>query len=149
MKQITDEFGRFPTNIQRIPRRRHSVSLRIRHQGPEHLPQTHRSQRLFVRPWNPPPGFRHSYFRRPVPPRPYDARDPSSERWNCGQKCRPVILPKCRLYTLHLGIFYMPQICDMGQMALLPLRRKACWGFFSPWKVPTALVGFEPSNLGT
>jgi len=24
----------------------------------------------------------------------------------------------------------MPQICDMGQTALLPLRRKACWGFF-------------------
>ena len=30
--------------------------------------------------------------------------------------------------TLHLGIFYMPQICDMG---------------------PTALAGFEPANLGT
>ena len=25
-----------------------------------------------------------------------------------------------------LGIFYMLQICDMGLMALLPLRRKAC-----------------------
>ena len=37
--------------------------------------------------------------------------------------------------TLHLGIFYMPQICDMGTMALLPLRRKACWGFFSPLKI--------------
>ena len=24
----------------------------------------------------------------------------------------------------------MPQICDMGPTALLPLRRKACWGFF-------------------
>ena len=29
----------------------------------------------------------------------------------------------------------MPQICDMGQTALLPLRRKACWGFFSPLKI--------------
>jgi hypothetical protein len=27
--------------------------------------------------------------------------------------------------TFHLGIFYMPQIYDMGPMALLPLRRKA------------------------
>ena len=36
--------------------------------------------------------------------------------------------------TLHLGIFYMPQIYDMGPTALLPLRRKACWGFFSPLK---------------
>jgi len=25
----------------------------------------------------------------------------------------------------------MPQICDMGQTALLPLRTKACWGFFA------------------
>ena len=39
--------------------------------------------------------------------------------------------------TLHLGIFYMPQIYDMGPTALLPLRRKACWGFFSPLKNPT------------
>jgi hypothetical protein len=33
--------------------------------------------------------------------------------------------------TLHFGIFYMLQICDMGPTALLPLRRKACWGFFT------------------
>ena len=42
----------------------------------------------------------------------------------------------------------MPQIYDMGPTALLPLRRKACWGFFRP-KNPTASTGFEPSNLGT
>ena len=29
-------------------------------------------------------------------------------------------------FHLILEIFYMPQICDMGQAALLPLRRKAC-----------------------
>jgi len=45
----------------------------------------------------PPVIFRRSHFRRQVPPRLYDARDPSSERWNCGQECWPVILPKCRL----------------------------------------------------
>jgi hypothetical protein len=39
----------------------------------------------------------------------------------------------------------MPQICDMGQTALLPLRRKACCGFFHP-KNP---AGFEPAILGT
>ena len=42
----------------------------------------------------------------------------------------------------------MPQIYDMGPTALLPLRRKACWGFFLP-KNPTASAGFEPVNLGT
>jgi hypothetical protein len=35
----------------------------------------------------------------------------------------------------------------MKQTALLPLRRKACWGFFRP-KNPTASAGFEPANLG-
>jgi hypothetical protein len=51
---------------------------------------------------------------------------------------------------LHLipGVFNMPQICDMGQMALLPLWRKACWGFFR-LKNLTALAGFEPAILGT
>ena len=58
-----------------------------------------------------------------------DARDPSGGRWNCGRECCSVILPKWRL-PHHLGIFYMPQIYDMGPTALLPLRRKACWGFF-------------------
>jgi hypothetical protein len=33
-------------------------------------------------------------------------------------------------FHVILGIFYMLQICDMGQAALLPLQRKACWGFF-------------------
>jgi len=29
----------------------------------------------------------------------------------------------------------MPKIYDMGPTALLPLRRKACWGFFTPYEV--------------
>jgi hypothetical protein len=42
----------------------------------------------------------------------------------------------------------MPQSWDMGQIILLPLRRKACWGFFQIGKIPTASVGFEPANSG-
>ena len=42
----------------------------------------------------------------------------------------------------------MLQIYNMGPTALLHLRRKACWGFFSP-KSPMASAGFEPANLGT
>jgi hypothetical protein len=57
-----------------------------------------------------------------------DARDPSSERRKCEQEWCPVILPRWQLPCLF-GIFYMPQIYDMGPTALLPLRRKACWGF--------------------
>jgi hypothetical protein len=44
-------------------------------------------------------------------------------------------------------MIYLPQICDMGQTALLPLRKKKCWGFFRPKKadgfgwVRTAILG--------
>jgi hypothetical protein len=46
------------------------------------------------------------------------------------------------------GFFYMPYSCEMGPTALLPLWRKADWGFFHP-KNPTASAGFEPANLHT
>jgi hypothetical protein len=36
----------------------------------------------------------------------------------------------------------------MGPTALLPLRRKACRGFFRP-KNPTTSAGCDPANLGT
>jgi len=36
----------------------------------------------------------------------------------------------------------------MGPTALLPFRRKACWGFFRPIN-PKASAGFEPVNLST
>jgi hypothetical protein len=39
----------------------------------------------------------------------------------------------------------MLQICDMGQMALLPLQRRAV-DFFRP-KNPTASAGFKPPKL--
>ena len=41
-------------------------------------------------------------------------------------------------WDMHPGFFYMPQI----------FWRKACWGFLSPCKNPTASAGFEPANLG-
>jgi hypothetical protein len=31
-----------------------------------------------------------------------------------------------------VGFFNMPWICDMGPTALLPLRRKACYGIYHP-----------------
>jgi len=48
-------------------------------------------------------------------------RDPSGVSGRCGREWR---VPR------HLGIFYMTEIYDMGPTALLPLRRKACSGFF-------------------
>ena len=55
-----------------------------------------------------------------------DARDPSGVWWNCGRECCSGNFAEMSTSTLHLGIFYMPQIYDMGPTALLPLRRKAC-----------------------
>jgi hypothetical protein len=45
----------------------------------------------------------------------------------------------------HRG-FYMPQICDMGQEALLPLRRKSCCGFFRPrsWVPEASMLTTRP-----
>ena len=77
-----------------------------------------------------------------------DVRDPSSERWNCGREICPVILPKFRLPRKFRDLLHAVKIYDMGPTALLPLRRKACWGFFRP-KNPTAPAGFEPANLDT
>ena len=55
-----------------------------------------------------------------------DARDPSSERWNYGlERLSGNFAYMASLFT-PLGIFPMPQIYDMGPMALLPLRKKAC-----------------------
>ena len=44
--------------------------------------------------------------------------------------------------------FYMPQSWDMGQILSLPLRSKACGGFFRCQKNPTTSAGFEPANSG-
>jgi hypothetical protein len=41
-------------------------------------------------------------------------------------------------------VLYMSQIYDMGPTALLPLRRKACWGFFSPLKIRRLHTGLNP-----
>jgi len=49
---------------------------------------------------------------------------------------------------LHLGIFYMPQICDVGLTALLPSEGRRAEDFFA-LKNPTASAGFEPLNFGT
>jgi hypothetical protein len=47
-----------------------------------------------------------------------DARDPSSERWNYGREMSGNFAYMTSLF-MPLGIFYMPQIYDMGPTALL------------------------------
>jgi hypothetical protein len=76
-----------------------------------------------------------------------DARDPSSERWNCG---REMVRQFCLNSGFHinLSIFYMPQIYNVGPTTLLPLRRKAFWWIFRPKNV-TASTGFFPGKYCT
>ena len=67
--------------------------------------------------------------------------DPSSERRNyLGEKWPVISTESCDFHAYTFGFFYMPKICDVGQTALLPFRRKACWGFFRPEKNPRTWV---------
>jgi hypothetical protein len=73
-----------------------------------------------------------------------------SESRKYGREMAGQIKPYHCDFTSFVGLFNPLQSCDRGQTALLvlPLRRKACWGFFRP-KNPTASAGFEPANVGT
>jgi hypothetical protein len=69
------------------------------------------------------------------PPTPSTMWETSSrERGNYGREMSGEFCHQIASSTLFEGIFYMPQICNMGPTALLPLQRKACWGFFRPEK---------------
>jgi len=69
------------------------------------------------------------YARRQAEVEPCGRELAGNFAWNCD-------------FHVNSGIFYMPQICDMGPTALLPFRRKACWGFFHPensWRLRPGL----------
>jgi hypothetical protein len=70
----------------------------------------------------------------------------SAKGGTMGEKCLIKFSHTITTSTLIVVFFYMPQSCDMGPTALLPFRRKACWGFFRP-KNPTASARFEPANF--
>jgi len=107
--------------------------------------------RLVVRPWippPPPPWFRRSHFRRQVPPRPYDARDPSSKRWNCGRECCAVFCPNADLHVTFGDLLHAANLRHGNDSFTSPLK-EGVLRIFSPWKILTASAGFEPANLGT
>jgi hypothetical protein len=88
------------------------------------------------------PAFTGSHFCRQIPPCPNNMSAPSSKRWN-GARMESGNFAKITPFLRHLWIFYMPQIYDNGQTALLPLRRKACWGFFDR-KIRRLRPGLNP-----
>ena len=76
-----------------------------------------------------------------------DARDPSSERWNCGREICPVILPKFRLphkfrYLLHVANL------RHGTDGFTSPPKEGVLRILRP-KNPTVSAGFEPANFCT
>ena len=60
-----------------------------------------------------------------------------------GEKWPVIWTESCDFHAYTFGFFHMPQICDMGQMALLPFRRRRAEDS------KPASAGFESANLGT
>jgi hypothetical protein len=54
------------------------------------------------------------------------------ERVNYGREMYGEFCRQIASFTLFEGIFYVPQICDMGPMALLLLRGNECLRTFTP-----------------
>ena len=52
-----------------------------------------------------------------------------------GEKWPVISTESCDFHAYTFGFFYMPQICDMGETALLLFRRKAVLRIFSLWKI--------------
>jgi hypothetical protein len=107
--------------------------------------------RLIMRHCIPPsPNLDHSSVRPQVTPRPQDARAPSSERWNfVERKLSGSFSPTMPTSTVHRrDLLHVANLATWYRTALLPLRRKAFWGFFFRTENPTASAGFETAKLG-
>ena len=77
-----------------------------------------------------------------------DARDPSSEKWNCGREgCPVVILPKFRLPLKFRDLLHAANLRH-GTDGFTSPPKEGVLRIFLP-KNPTASAGFEPANLGT
>jgi hypothetical protein len=92
-----------------------------------------------------PPAFERSNFSLLGAPAPTDAfLTPAAEVGTTMSGNRPINFAEMPNSTVHLGIFYMPQICDMGLTALLPFRRKACLRIFPTLKIRRLRPGLNP-----
>ena len=77
-----------------------------------------------------------------------DARDPSSERWNCGRERCPVILPKFRIPRKFRDLLHAANL-RYGTDGFTSLPKESVLRMFFRPKNPTASAGFEPAKLGT
>ena len=81
------------------------------------------------------------YFRN-------DARDPSSERCNCGREIVPVILPKFRLPRKCMDLLHAANLRHGTDGFTSPPKEGVLRIFFA-LKILTASAGLEPKFLGT
>jgi len=95
--------------------------------------------RLIVRSWLDVPTF----ATRRVTTREH----PAAEGGTVGKKC-PVILPKCRYPRYIYGSFTCRKTTTRDRRLYFPSEGRHAEDFFRP-KIPTALAGCEPANLGT
>ena len=77
-----------------------------------------------------------------------DARDPSSERWNCGREICPVILPKFRLPRKFKDLLHAANLRHGTDRLYFTSEGRRVEDFFRP-KNQKASAGFEPANFGT
>ena len=70
-----------------------------------------------------------------------DARDPSNERWNYGRERLSGNFGYMASLFTSLGIFYMPQIYDMG---FTSPPKEGVLRIFSPLKIRRLRVGLSP-----
>ena len=108
-----------------------------------HAPDAQQPIRLLCDPC-PPRNFKRPHFHRQAPPRPYDARDPSSKRWNCWRECWPVILPKCRLPRYIYGSFTCRKSATWDRRPYFPSEGRRAEDFFRPEKSWWLRPGLKP-----
>jgi hypothetical protein len=91
--------------------------------------------------------FRSSHFQHQVSSRPQTTGEVCSiGKGKLWAKYVGNFAGNCEIRAI-VGTFYMPQICDMGKTALIPLRRKARWGLL-PEKCDR-FGWFRPGNSAT
>ena len=76
------------------------------------------------------------------------AKDPSTERWNCGRIKFPVILPKFRLPRKFRNLLHATNLRH-GTDGFTSSPKEGVLMIFFALEILTASVGFEPANLGT
>ena len=72
-----------------------------------------------------------------------DARDPSSERWNCGREKCPVILPKFRLPRKFRDVLHAANL-RYGTDGFTSPPKEGVLRIFSPLKIRRLRPGLNP-----